>query len=336
MNEIEISVIVPVYKVEKYLRDCIDSILAQSFNNFELILIDDGSPDQCGLICDEYAGKDNRIKVIHQENGGLSAARNAGLDIITGNYVTFVDSDDVIAPNYLEVLYRHIVNYNCDISVCTYLSFESDAFFNNSNGCDLNVTTLTGRDAVIQLYSESPNICVSVTAWGKLYRNVLFKNIRFPLGKIHEDQFIIPIILYSSNQIAIYKEQLYGYRSRTDSIMNSPFTLKRYDGLDAFNYCINYFSSIHDQEVISVLRKTQKKLTALYSLYARRAGIYKSVSSKYRITELQAYIDLHKTCTEEKFVYYLNMFHPKLGVSRIYEYYIKIHKTISSILPKKN
>lgn len=335
MNEIEISVIVPVYKVEKYIRDCIDSILAQSFNNFELILIDDGSPDQCGLICDEYAGTDKRIKVIHQENGGLSAARNAGLDVMTGNYVTFVDSDDIIAPNYLEVLYQHIVYYNCDISVCTYLSFKSDAFFNDSNGCDLNVTTLTGRDAVIQLYSESPYICVSVAAWGKLYRNMLFKNIRFPLGKIHEDQFIIPIILYSTEQIVICKDRLYGYRSRIDSIMNSPFNVKRYDDLEAINKCLKYFSSMQEDDIVSNLQKREKKLKALYSLYARRTGIYKSIPPRYKINELQAYRDLRHTCTDVKFVYYLNMFHPELGVSRIYEYYIKIRKTISSILPKK-
>ena len=121
-----ISVIVPVYKVEKNIHRCVDSILGQTYADFELILVDDGSPDNCGAICDEYAAKDSRVVVIHQKNGGLSSARNAGIDIATGAYISFVDSDDYIYPNYLERLYEVLVEFDADISVCKMIEFSND------------------------------------------------------------------------------------------------------------------------------------------------------------------------------------------------------------------
>ena len=210
-----ISVIVPVYKVETYLRECVDSVLSQTFKDFELILVDDGSPDNCGKICDSYAVKDNRIIVIHKENGGLSDARNAGIDISRGTYITFIDSDDYVDKNYLNHLLEALVNNHCDISVCNYKCFESDYISDISSDISLNIyDSLSYWEA-----NFSSNI--DVVAWGKLYKNNLFEGIRFPKGKIHEDEFLIHHLIGTNRRISVSSEVLYYYRQRRDSIMST-------------------------------------------------------------------------------------------------------------------
>ena len=182
MNYYLISVIVPIYKVEKYLHKCIDSILAQTYTNLEIILVDDGSPDNCGKICDEYAAKDSRIKVIHQPNGGLSAARNAGLDIATGDYIGFVDSDDYIAPDMYEKLYNALVKNDADMAICDYQRFGNELPYDEMS---LTTEVITGLQAM-----EKQNTvinCSFVVAWSKLYKSFIFSNVRFPVGKINED-----------------------------------------------------------------------------------------------------------------------------------------------------
>lgn len=166
-----ISIIVPVYKVEKYLRRCLDSIAAQTYINLEVILVDDGSPDGCGKICDEYAAKDARFRVIHQKNGGLSAARNTGLDACMGNYVMFIDSDDYIAANMCEVLYKNAVQNDAQIVVCGF------TFVFEGNKPAIPVcppqTVMSGKDATIQCMGPSSNL-YSVAVWNKLYKRRLF------------------------------------------------------------------------------------------------------------------------------------------------------------------
>ena len=232
-----ISVIVPVYKVEKYLRKCVDSILVQTYKNLEIILVDDGSPDNCGKICDEYAAKDSRIKVIHQQNGGLSAARNAGLDIATGEYIGFVDSDDYIAPDMYEKLYEALKKAGADLAVCNFIYVDS-------GGNDLKYyppypsKIYKGKD-IMRLFAESDCVCF-VTTVNRLYKKQLFFNLRFEIGKTNEDEFIAHKIFCQCNTVVFIENTFYYYLKREDSIMGSPVTIKRADGVEAIYNRLQY------------------------------------------------------------------------------------------------
>ena len=242
-----ISVIVPVYKVEKYLPQCIDSILAQTYKDFELILIDDGSPDNCGKMCDEYAQRDARVRVIHQKNGGLSAARNAGIDMAKGEYIAFVDSDDYVSEEYLEKLYSCLVCNNADISICGMLSFFDGKKLDSAESIKKDRTVMTGREACLSIYKMDGR--VPVMAWGKMYKASLFDNIRYPNGLIHEDDATTPRLFYKAKNVAMFADALYFYRAREDSITNATFSAKRFDGVKAVDICIDFFSEKNDCEM---------------------------------------------------------------------------------------
>ena len=200
-----ISVIVPIYKVEKYLRECIDSILDQSFSDFELILVDDGSPDHCPQICDDYKQMDNRIIVIHKENGGLSSARNAGLDYVFSNsdskYITFVDSDDYVHKQYLECLLSGINESYAQIVVTKCLENVLDC--SNRNPSKIPYLIKDKTECFDMLNCKNAAI---VVAWGKLFSKSIFNNIRFPNGYIHEDEFIVHKIIFGANKICFIDE----------------------------------------------------------------------------------------------------------------------------------
>lgn len=315
-----ISVIVPVYNVEPYLRECIDSILAQTYTDFELILVDDGSPDKCGEICDEYAAKDSRIRVIHQENGGLSAARNAGLDIAQGEYVTFVDSDDFVAPNYLAVLYQMIDKTGADVSTCDYTSDFSTRYVTD----EADYVVLAGTDACAQPYLYNGEI--KINACGKIYSRYLWQNVRFPLGKIHEDQAVVPIVLYKAKKVAASRVQIYYYRIAEGSIMHKPFSLKRYDDVEAIDKCIVFFAERGESDIVQLAKEQRKKIMAIYSIQARQAGIYDQIPKEYRITEIAALKYLYKNLPDERYTYYLAKIHPNW--IRPHEYLRKIKKVL--------
>ncbi|MBS4212689.1 glycosyltransferase [Neobacillus rhizophilus] len=237
----KISVIVPVYNVEKYLSKCINSIINQTYTNLEIILVDDGSTDNSGDICDCYASKDTRIKVIHKENGGLSDARNMGLGVATGGYVNFIDSDDYIHEKFHEVLMKLISSHNADIAQCDYLKIyeETDPEISDiGNNQFEKVTVLNNIEALNQLY----NNLIKGVVWNKLYKRDLFKDIRFPKGKIHEDDFTTYKLLFNSNKIIITSYQLYYYLQRSNSIMGSKFNAKHLDSLEAFSNQILFFN----------------------------------------------------------------------------------------------
>lgn len=290
-----ISVIVPVYKVEPYLSRCIDSILAQSFADFELILIDDGSPDNCGKICDEYAQKDNRIHVIHKENGGLSSARNAGIDWAFDNsnsqWLTFIDSDDAIKSNYLYTLYNYAHENNADVVACKAIRVYND------NELKTAMNTLTkpsqphrlycGKDACINLYKTTSEIPISSCT--KLYKRDLFQNIRFPVGKIHEDQAIVPLIIYSAKKVVAADDVIYCYYCNAESIMGKPFYPKRFDDIDALQSCEEFFKEKNEDEIVNlVIRKKQSNL-AFYNLKARKYKVYKMIPDMYKISIVSAW-----------------------------------------------
>lgn len=178
----EISIIVPVYKVEKYLRKCVDSILAQTFTDFEVILVDDGSPDNSGKICDEYAEKDNRVRVIHKENGGLSSARNAGIDVARGKYLGFVDSDDYIDEDMYEILYENLKIHDADISSVELIPFYGDRYKKANK--EKKVIILNKKEAIKSVLEGTQFYAY---AWNKLYRKELFKDNRYLDGKTFEE-----------------------------------------------------------------------------------------------------------------------------------------------------
>ena len=228
----EVSIIVPVYQVEKYIRQCVDSILTQTFTDFELILVDDGSKDKSGQICDEYARMDTRVKVIHKENGGLSDARNKGMDQASGNYFMFVDSDDYIAPTMIECLYKSILSENADIAVCNYLYyFENDRKKNFATNIKSEV--LSGAEVFYNRKNER-NYGIWTVAWNKLYKSEAFGNIRFRLGKYHEDEFWANDIYQMDIRVIMIPECLYYYRQRDNSIMGKKSIARNLDILEAF------------------------------------------------------------------------------------------------------
>jgi len=217
-----ISVIIPVYKVEECLNRCVDSILNQTYKNIEIILVDDGSPDKCGKICDRYAAKDNRIQVLHKENGGLSSARNAGIEIANGEYYTFLDSDDWVDNRYIEKLYTLIKETESDISVCNFEKvYSEDTKLENSK---IEIYEFTNIEALEQLTGRF--YIQLVTAWGKLYHRSLFKDIRYPVCKIHEDEYIAHHLYYKANKIVMTTEKLLYYWQREDSITGIGFNLR--------------------------------------------------------------------------------------------------------------
>ena len=233
----QISVIVPVYKVEKYLKRCVDSILSQTFTDFELILVDDGSPDGCPQICDQYAQQDARVYVIHQQNGGLSAARNAGIDWAFANsnsqWLTFVDSDDWIHPRTLEALLKAAQENHVDVSICG---------FQKTNGEEVKVFF----DFPAQLWNPEDlyvnYIVNAAVAWGKLYKKECFSEIRYPVGKLHEDEFVTYKILFQCKQVAFVDAPFYAYFQNPAGIMHSVWTRRRLDALFARKQQIDYFA----------------------------------------------------------------------------------------------
>ncbi len=230
----EISVIVPVYKVEKFIYRCVNSILNQTFTDFELILVDDGSPDNCPAICDEYAEKDSRIKVIHKQNGGLSDARNVGKEKATGNYITFIDSDDWIHKEYLERLYNACHDFDADVSVCGYFRTENQEPVIASEKYAVN--TFTPEDFWCSLELNH-----AIAPWGKLYKRELDKDIKFPVGKLHEDVFTTHEYIFSAQKIAFFPAEMYFYYINSDSITGKGWYPKRMDAVEAFRVQTEYF-----------------------------------------------------------------------------------------------
>ena len=233
MQDKIISVIVPIYKVERYLRKCIDSILLQTYRNLEVILVEDGSPDNCSDICDEYGEKDNRVKVIHKENGGLSDARNAGIEASKGEYIIFVDSDDYIVPTMIEKMIEALLASNSDLCICNinYVD-ENGAVINNQNMRSPIKNGIYSRDDVLK-FLVNDGYWFYVTAWNKLYKADVFRNIRFRVGKHHEDEFLIHEIIDCCNKVVCLEDRLYYYVQREGSIMNTTYSVKNLDGIEA-------------------------------------------------------------------------------------------------------
>lgn len=220
-NKPLISVVVPVYKVEPYLRKCIDSILGQTYRNLEIILVDDGSPDCCPAICDEYAKVDSRIKVIHKANGGLSDARNVGMDAASGDYLMFVDSDDWLESNSLEILLEASLEHNAQLVIGGTRQVENGTLRTMKVENDGTLTVLSNIQAMSHFFE---NGCA---AWGRLYQRKIHDGIQFPTGEINEDEAIVLELLERCETVVIVDKVVYNYRCRPESITTSTFSEKK-------------------------------------------------------------------------------------------------------------
>lgn len=216
-----ISIIVPVYNVEEYLIPCVDSILNQTYKTFEIILVDDGSTDRSGEICDELEKKDVRISVHHKPNGGLSDARNYGMKYANAEYITFIDSDDTISPYFLDVLMSKMIEKDADIVQCSHTSREENLDTGTGNEYSYN-----GEEGIKQFLLRKN---VYVAAWGKLYKTELFKDIKFPYGRINEDVCTTYKVIYRAKKTVCLDHALYWHRMRQGSIMRSPFSEKNFE-----------------------------------------------------------------------------------------------------------
>lgn len=278
----EVSIIVPVYNVERYLEDCIESILNQTFKDFELILIDDGSTDSSCEICDEYKKKDSRIRVIHKSNGGLSSARNIGLDVACGKYIGFVDSDDSIHPRMYEILYDLIQTHNADISCCDYKRTDTLINCNYEEVDSYEAIEMDNIQAVNSLYNMDTAI-ILVVAWNKLYSKELFKDIRYEIGKIHEDEFIAHKLLYNSGKTIYANSKLYYYLQREGSITSKEYDNKKLDKITALSQRMKF---LNEKKLVNAFNNSAWVYeTYFFSFYNELLSL-KISSDKYEIIKI--------------------------------------------------
>lgn len=245
-----ISVIVPVYKVEAYLERAITSIIQQTYERLQIILVDDGSPDRCGSICDSYAKKDRRIEVLHKENGGLSDARNAGLDVASGDYIVFLDSDDYIAPFFIETLLNAVFFTGADVAFCPYQTvknMEPVQFSRPRSDEQLqkeHYLVYNRKELLWNMYDRNhKDATYFIVAWNKLYKASLWENIRFPKGKIHEDEATTYKIFHKAKKGVYVTWPMYGYFCAPGSITREEFHKKRLQWMDALTDRIAFFET---------------------------------------------------------------------------------------------
>ena len=240
-----VSIIIPVYKVEKYLEKCIESILKQSYQDLEVILIDDGSPDECGKICDSYAERDKRIHVIHKENGGVARARNDGLNIATGDYISFIDSDDWIAEDAYERMVRCIRQYkaDCVIGGCVTVKEKGGELKFPKNRFSYREECVPAEDVMKNLLLHASAV------WNRLFRKEVFEELRFPVNRVNDDEVMALHAYAKCKKIVFLNRPTYYYRIRENSITTSSFSIRNmdyyYNSLDNAEFIAKEFPQLH-------------------------------------------------------------------------------------------
>ncbi|MCR5464855.1 MAG: glycosyltransferase [Bacteroidales bacterium] len=279
-----LSVIVPVYKVEPWLERCVDSIRNQTYTNLEIVLVDDGSPDKCGEICDRIALEDDRIKVIHRENGGLSAARNTGIDFCHGEYIGFVDSDDVIHPEMYSRLYQDISKHGVLLAFCQpFVCKDSPSSFPEVSAPE---KCLSSQEVIRKSLSES----IWFSAWTKLYHRSLFDGIRYPEGRINEDYPVTMRIYSRCDRIVVDYNKLYAYCKRGGSITTSPVSEKSFDQVVSAEEAYLFVRETHPDcsvlaarilmsSCIGLLLRTDGVLSKKFA--AKREGVFEVIQKYY-------------------------------------------------------
>lgn len=232
-----ISVIIPVYNVQEYLIKCIESVINQTYENLEIIIVDDGSTDKSTEICDKVKKNDSRIRVIHKENGGLSDARNVGIDNANGEYISFIDSDDYVDNNYIELLYNAIKQYDADMSIASHRVIYEKNIIDRSTGKEFCAEPI--EILKMLLYDNG----IDTSAWGKLYKKSLFNEIRFPKGRFFEDSATTYMLIDKSKKIGVCSKPIYNYVIRNNSISNETFSEKKMDLIVSTEEMTNYIKN---------------------------------------------------------------------------------------------
>ncbi len=269
-----ISIIVPVYNVELYLKRCVDSILGQTYKDFELILVNDGSPDNCGNICNELALKDSRVKVIHKKNGGLSSARNAGLDMAVGEYVGFVDSDDWITNDMYEHLIGLVDEYDCEIASASYVFSNGESVFNQSK---IKINKYTRKEALyFYLFEGMSKRIADYPVWIKLYRRELFNDIKFPLDQLYEDVATNFSLIQKSSTYVKSNKVCYFYFQDSASITRGGFSERDFDVIKVGKQLVNLALEENDNDILQL---AQMKSARSYFSLLTKIAVYGFVNS---------------------------------------------------------
>ena len=247
-----VSVIIPVYNQAKYLPEAVECVFAQEFRDYELILVDDGSTDGSGELCDEFARQDARVRVIHQENGGAAVARNVGIEAARGAWIAFIDSDDIVGPSYLRILHEAATSSDASIAMAAHVRF-SDAPPPGLMNSSAQTEVIRGRTACTKFYILGSFNYEVVTA--SLRRRELYDTLRFPEGRTREDSFIAHEMLWPQERVAVCHGCVYGYRSNPDGVMARPTGRESFDSLDAFAARVAYFERVGDEELADISRK---------------------------------------------------------------------------------
>jgi len=322
MDKGKVSVIVPVFNVEEYLSKCLDSIINQSYYNLEIILIDDGSTDLSSFICDEYCSLDSRVVVVHKTNGGLSDARNTGINLATGEFFCFIDSDDYIDVNMIEELINLLSFHDADIAVCDFLEVSPNMDISKISLNNETIEIISNIEELENLFSK--NYLQTVVSWNKLYKKELFNNIRFPVGKLHEDEFTTYKIIFQAKKIVHTKKKMYFYLQRATSITGNTFKIKRLVILEARRNLIQFLEkkNLYKLYVLSVF-SYMILIIQFYNLikdnYENEKRILKNLKKEYR----KSYKKYFKTVIislniRKQLFIFLNGITP-----RFYKYYIK-------------
>lgn len=276
-----LSIIMPVYRVESTLSEAVSSILSQRLTDFELLLIDDGSPDGCPALCETFARQDARIRVFHQQNRGLSVARNAGIDAARGEWLAFVDSDDFLAPDCYERLFAAAEDAQADIAVCSVCRVDDTGVSLPGQWEALPKQTLFARDALSRL--SDPSMLV---VWNKIFRREFFQTLRFPEGHLNEDVFICVAVFRQARCVVTIPDRLYHYRRSPGSITTQPRTLRHLDEVFAFATCIESLAALH-------ITAPMKKLEA-YQYYALRNVNCRLSQQERKSATMQEACDAHR------------------------------------------
>lgn len=309
-----ISIIIPVYNCEKYLERCINSVLEQSYSNLELILVDDGSTDRSGSICDDYQKKDDRVVVVHSTNGGAAKSRNSGIDIARGEYIGFIDSDDYISPSMYEHMICVLNESNAEMAVCNYLYVDKE-------GNDLHRASSIVRDEVIERIDylkrlTEPYSGYYITPWNRVYRRELFNGLRFPEGMTHEDNVLTHRIVDRCGRIAIISKEYAYYTQRSDSVSKSHKSYRFYDNIDALADRIEFYGK--KEEYYPLIAASIHQLCSkfiefrrLYIFHAKksRAGLERTKKARELV---KAILDRYEIYTVASDMYMIN--HPYITI----------------------
>lgn len=281
-----ISVVVPIYNVEKYLSICIKSILSQSYRNIEVILVDDGSTDSSGYICDSFAAVDPRVSVIHKPNGGLSEARNVGIESSNGSFVSLIDSDDIICDNFIQTLYEIYLITGSDLVCCELICFYDEdeyklqRYWEQINKRECTYKKYTSKEIIEKSFYQH----ISITgAHQKLYKKSLFNDIKFPIGRYFEDLATIYLFFEMANSISVIDKKLYAYRMRTDSIMNCTFNANKLDCIWVAEKIVSYYAETDMEGVFCAAFRVNRLVydQIPYSFKSEKSQVWNEIK-KYR------------------------------------------------------